>query len=124
MGVELNNLNISAIRKTKFRTQFTKMQKEILDHVKKQQKEESKKAIDAINSYFEKNPKSAAGVIRLPVGGTSKVIPEVLKHVQNKLKDKSVYVIAADDGVENGRVQHACIVSKVRRIESTSVTRG
>lgn len=124
MGAELNNLNISAIRKTKFRTQFTKMQKEILDHVKKQQKEESKKAIDAINSYFEKNPKSAAGVIRLPVGGTSKVIPEVLKHVQNKLKDKSVYVIAADDGVENGRVQHACIVSKVRRKESTSVTRG
>lgn len=113
LGVELSKLNISAIRKNKFRTQFSKVQKDILDQVKKQQKEEAKKAVDAVNAYFEQNPKSAAGVIKLPVSGTSKVMPEVLKHVQNKLKDKSVYVFAADEGVENGRVQHACVVSKV-----------
>lgn len=121
LGVELSKLNISAIRKTKFRTQFSKIQKDILDQVKKEQKAEAKKAVDAVNAYFEQNPQSAAGVIRLPVSGTSKVMPEVLKHVQNKLKDKSVYVFAADEGVENGRVQHACVVSKVSTHKSDGI---
>lgn len=124
MGVELGKLNISAIRKTKFRARFSKIHKEILDHVKKLQKEEAKKAIDTVNDYFDRNPLSSAGVVRLPVGGSSKAVPEVLKHLQNKLKDKSVYVFAADEGVESGRVQHACVVSKVTISSSSSSVFG
>lgn len=113
MGVELNKLNISAIRKAQFRTQFAKVQKDILDHVKRQQKEESKKAIDAINAYFDKNKDAKAGVIRLPVGGSSRVMPDVMKHIQGKMKDKSIYVLAAEDNDPSGRVQHACVIGQV-----------
>lgn len=111
--LELNNLSISAVRKSEFRDRFAKISKEILDQQKKLQKEETKKAIDTITGYFEKNGKAPAAVLRLPIGGNAKIVPDVVKHVQTKLKDKSVYIFVADEKDPDGKVFHGCIVSQV-----------
>lgn len=111
--IELNNLSISAVRKSQFRDRFAKILKEILDQLKKQQKEETKKAIDTVTTYFAKNEHAQAAVVRLPISGNPKVLPDVIKHVQQKLKDKSVYVIAADETNSDGKVVHGCYVSQV-----------
>lgn len=112
IGVELNNLDISAIRKTQFRNQFAKITKDNLDNQKKKQNEEKKKGLDALESYFDQNKNASGGVIQLPIGGGSKAFNEVLKQINKSLKDKTVYIFAADeDG--SGRVQHACVVGPV-----------
>ncbi len=114
--VELNGLEISAIKKSQFRERFAKISKEILDHQKKQQKEETKKAVDAVTQYFANNENAKAAVVRLPIGGNAKVLPEVVKHVQSKMKDKTVYVIAADEkDASDGKVVHGCFVSEVSK---------
>lgn len=109
MGVELNKLTISAIRKTQLRARFAKITKDNLEIQKNQQKVEKQKAIDALTSYFEKNQDASGGVVRLPIGGGSKAMSEVMKHINKALKDKTIYVLAADDD-GSGRVQHACVV--------------
>jgi len=112
LGVELNKLTISAIRKTKLRARFAKITKDNLDIQKQQQKQEKQNALDALNSYFENNKDASSGVVRLPIGGGSKAIAEVMKHINKSLKDKTIYLFAADDD-GSGRVQHACVVSPV-----------
>ncbi|KAK5213426.1 Alanine--tRNA ligase [Exophiala xenobiotica] len=109
--LELNNLSISAVKKSQLRERMTKVSKEILDQQKKLQKEELKKATDSISEYFEKNKDAKAAVLKLPIGGNPKIVPDVVKHVQTKLKDKSVYIIVADDGEPEGKVFHGCFVS-------------
>ena len=112
ISVELNGLAISAIRKTAFRKQFEKIVKDNLEHQKKRQNEEKKKGIEALDSYFEQNKDASGGVIRLPIGGSSKAFNDVLKQITKSQKNKTVYIFAAeDDG--SGRVQHACVVSPV-----------
>lgn len=112
--VDLNGLEISAIKKSQFRERFSKISKEILDHQKKQQKEETKRAVDAVTQYFAQHDDAKAAVLRLPIGGNAKVLPEVVKHVQARMKDKTVYVIAADEkDATDGKVVHGCFVSEV-----------
>ncbi|RMD39391.1 hypothetical protein DV735_g5734, partial [Chaetothyriales sp. CBS 134920] len=113
--IELNALEISAVRKSQFRQQFEKISKSILAEQKKQQKELTQQGIGAVEDFFTKHSDAKAAVVRLPptVGGNAKVLPEVIKHVQQKLKDRSVYVIGADAvGKEDGRVVHGCFVSQ------------
>lgn len=110
--VELNNLVISAIRKSKLRKQMEKITKDNLDHQKKKQNEEKKKGIDTLDQYFSQHKDKTGAVIRLPLGGGSKAFNEVLKEVNKKQKDKTVYLFAADDD-GSGRVQHACVVAPV-----------
>jgi len=112
MSVELNKLTISAIRKTKLRARFAKITKDNLDIQKQQQKQEKQDALDALSSYFEDNKDATSGVVRLPIGGSSKAISEVMKHINKSLKDKTIYLFAADDD-GSGRLQHACVVSPV-----------
>ena len=113
--LELDALTISAIRKSEFRQRVEKITRDILDHQKKMQKEESKKALDAVTEHFKKHEKDASAVIRLPVSGNSKIVADVIKHIQSKMKEKSVYVLAADgeDAGTDGRVVHGCYVSPV-----------
>ena len=110
---ELAGLSVSAVRKSQFRERSLKIGKSILDEQKKMQKEESKKAIDAISEHFSKNKEATSAVLRLPVSGNPKVVPEVIKHVQSKLKEKTVYVFAADESDGQGKVVHGCFVSPV-----------
>ncbi|KAK5084336.1 Alanine--tRNA ligase [Lithohypha guttulata] len=109
INVELNNLVISAIRKTKLRKQMEKIIRENLDHQKKKQNEEKKKGLDVLDSYLAEQKNATGGVVRLPLGGGSKAFNEVLKEISKKQKDKTLYIFASeDDG--SGRVQHACVV--------------
>ncbi|RMZ78087.1 hypothetical protein DV737_g4002, partial [Chaetothyriales sp. CBS 132003] len=113
--IELNALEISAVRKSHFRQQFDKISKTILAEQKKQQKELTQQGISAVDDFFAKHADAKAGVVRLPptVAANAKVLPEVVKHVQQKLKDRSVYIISADDvAKEDGRVVHGCFVSQ------------
>lgn len=112
--LELSTLSISAVKKSQFRDRFAKISKELLDQQKKLQKEELKKAVDSVTQYFEKNPTAQTVVLRLPIGGSAKIVPDVVKHVQTKLKEKSVYVLVADEKDPEGKVYHGCFVSQVR----------
>ena len=108
LNLELDKLAISAVRKSKLRKQLEQFGKEILDQQKKQQKEDTKRGVDAISSAFEKDPNARFTVVNIPVGaGNPKLVPEVLKHVQTKMKSKSVYVLVKD----KDKVAHGCIVS-------------
>lgn len=119
LQIELNTLSISAVKKSQLRERMNKVAKEILDQQKKMQKEELKKATDTITEYFEKNKDAKAAVLRLPVGGNPKLAPDVVKHVQTKLKDKSVYIIIADASEPDGKVFHGCFVSPVSTCRAT-----
>ncbi|RVX74647.1 Alanine--tRNA ligase [Exophiala mesophila] len=108
---DLDALSISAVKKKQLRDRAEKISKGLLEHQKKMQKEQLKKAVDAVTKYFETNPEAHSAVLRLPVGGSAKIVPDVTKHVQNKLKDKSVYIVVSDEQDPEGKVYHGCFVS-------------
>jgi alanyl-tRNA synthetase len=108
--LELASLSISAVRKSQFRDRVEKVGKEILDQQKKHQKEGTKKAIDAVTAHFVTNKDASSAVLQIP---SNAKVPDVIKHVQTKMKDKSVYVIAADKVDGEGKVTHGCFVSQV-----------
>ncbi|KAL4878259.1 tRNA synthetases class II (A)-domain-containing protein [Aspergillus karnatakaensis] len=112
--VELNQLSISALQKSKFRERFTQINKRILDEQKAQQKLESKKAIESITSYFEaaENAQKSWLIAKLPISANSKAVSESLTYVKTKLSDKAVYVLASS--ASDSRVAHGCYISKVR----------
>ena len=111
--VELNQLSISAVQKSRLRERFTNINKQVLEGQKAQQKLEAKKALETITSYFEasENQDKAWLVTNLPISANGKAVSESLNYVKSKLQDKTVYVLAAD--AHQGRVAHGCHVSKV-----------
>lgn len=111
--VDLNQLTISTITKSKLRDRFAKILKAQLDEQKAQQKAESKKVLDMINDHFISNPDASHLVIKVPLSANSKAISEAIKHVQSKHKNKTVYLLGADE--REGKVMHGCFVSEVCR---------
>jgi alanyl-tRNA synthetase len=108
MQLELDKLAISAVRKSQFRTEMEKIAKDMLKHQKEAQKHDVKQAIDVVSAAFAKDPKQQSAVLSIPAGaGNPKLIAEVLKYVQTKMKDKSVYVLVKKED----EVSHGCIVS-------------
>ena len=99
---------------SRFRERFTNINKQVLDGQKAQQKLESKKALEAITSYFQapENQDKSSLVASLPISANSKAVSESLNYVKSKLQDKTVYLLAADP--QQGRVAHGCHVSEVR----------
>jgi len=67
--------------------------------------------VDTINDHFTANPESKTLVVRVPISANSKAISEAIKTIQNKNKDKTIYLFAADEA-EN-KVAHGCHVSEV-----------
>ncbi|KAL4752698.1 alanine--tRNA ligase [Aspergillus terricola var. indicus] len=110
--VELNQLSISAVQKSKFRERFTQINKKIIDEQKAQQKLESKKAVESITSYFAapENANKSWLIAKLPISANAKAVSECLAYVKTKLADKMVYVLASS--LEDGRVAHGCYVPK------------
>lgn len=109
--VDLNQLSISWITKSKLRDQFGKIIKAQLEEQKVVQKAESKKTLDAITDYFAQHKDSKKYIAKVPISANNKAISDALKHVQTKNKDKTVYLFAADEG--EGKVIHGCHVSEV-----------
>ncbi|GES56938.1 alanyl-tRNA synthetase, cytoplasmic [Aspergillus terreus] len=120
--VELNSLIVSAVQKSKFRERFARINKQIVDAQKAQQKLESKKALDTINSYFADSSNEGKSwlVAKLPISANSKAISEAINHVKSKMQDKSVYVLAADAAA--GRVAHGCYISKAATEQGASAS--
>ncbi|OJJ63239.1 hypothetical protein ASPSYDRAFT_1169380 [Aspergillus sydowii CBS 593.65] len=120
--VELNQLSISAIQKSKFRDRFTQINKKIIEEQKMQQKLESKKAVESITSYFEAPENSAKSwlIAKLPISANARAISESLTYVKTKLADKTVYVLAAS--IDDGRVAHGCYISKAMSEQGASAS--
>lgn len=115
LSTDLNALTISAVEKSKFRERFGQMHKKVMEAQKAVQKQESKKALEAVTSYFAvpENESKSSLVLRLPIEtANSKAISEVLNHTKSKVSNKSVYVFAVDQA--QGKIAHGCHVSQVR----------
>jgi len=113
--VQLNELSISAVTKSTFRDRFAKISKQIVDEQKAAQKTENKRVITLIDDHFSaskpaNNNDSKIFIAKLPdlSSANSKAIPEALKHVAAKNKDKTVYLFAADDS----KVTHGCYIGE------------
>ncbi|KAE8147578.1 alanyl-tRNA synthetase, cytoplasmic [Aspergillus avenaceus] len=120
--VELNQLLVSAVQKSKFRERFANINKQIIDAQKAQQKLESKKALETLTTYFQ-NPEHQSKswlVVELPISANAKAVSESLNHVKSKLQDKTVYVLAPDS--KQGRVAHGCYVSKAMSDQGASAS--
>lgn len=111
--VELSTLVVSALDKSRLRDRSAQISKRILDGQKAQQKAESKAALETINNYFQapENKDKTTLVVKLPITANAKAVSESLNHIKSKLKDKTVYLLAAD--AQQGRVAHGCYVSQV-----------
>ncbi|KAB8596100.1 hypothetical protein FH972_025809 [Carpinus fangiana] len=106
----LNELSVSALKKTAFKERLTKVTKQIVDEQKAVQKAENKKVLELISKHFADNKESKQFVAKLELSSGSKAISEAIKHVSSKDKDKTVYLLAADK-VE-GKVTHGCYVAQ------------
>ncbi|KAH6879172.1 tRNA synthetases class II (A)-domain-containing protein [Alternaria rosae] len=113
IGVDLNNLTISAIAKTKLREEFAKIQKSILDEQKTAAKADNKRVLDEVTKFFEDDSKKFM-VKKLEWSSTvNKAISEAIKTVsgpKSALKDRSLYLFSASP--EEGKVVHGCYVSE------------
>ena len=106
---DLNQLSISWITKSKLRDRFAKIVKAQLEEQKALQKADAKKALDAISTFFSKNPEKKEYVAKVPVTANQRAISDAVNHVQKKNKDKTVYLFARVEG----KVIHGCHVSDV-----------
>ena len=112
LKIELPQLSISAITKSKFRNRFAEVERDQLNKQKEHQKAESKKALDTVTEYFTKSENDKKHlIVQLPINANAKVVGEVLNHVKAKHKDRNVYLFAADK--DEGKVVHGCHVSEV-----------
>ncbi|KAL4798138.1 alanine--tRNA ligase [Aspergillus venezuelensis] len=120
--VELNQLSISAVQKSKFREKFTQINKKIVDEQKAQQKIESKKALESITSFFEapENADKSWLIAKLPISANAKAVSESLNYIKTKLADKSVYILASS--AEEGRVAHGCHMAKTMSEQGASAS--
>ncbi|KAL8703634.1 MAG: hypothetical protein Q9201_003172 [Fulgogasparrea decipioides] len=120
---DLNQLSISAIRKSGFRDRVAKVVKQQLEEQKAQQKLEGKKATETVTKFFDENEGEKVFVGRLPgVGANTKAVGEALNHVKGKMKGKAVYLFASDgeEGKEGGRLVHGCFVSEEAKKQGAS----
>ena len=126
LQVQLNQLTISAVTKTQLKERFAKVAKVSLpdcrceklitdsiqanlDQQKAFLKAENKAVTDTIAKHFTENPESKRLVVRVPISANSKAISEAIKTISSKQKDKTIYLIAADES--EGKVVHGCHVS-------------
>ena len=113
--VELNNLTISAISKSKLREQFAKISKSILDEQKAAAKADNKRVLDQVTKFFEDDSKKFMVQKVDWSSNVSKAISDVIKTVsgpKSALKDRSLYLFSASP--DEGKVVHGCYVSEVR----------
>ena len=114
---DLNQLEISAITKTKFRDRFAKIVKAQLEEQKAQQKAEAKKVLDSIADHFDRHD-TKSFISNMGVSTNQKAISDAITHVSKKNKDKTVYLFSVVDG----KVIHGCHVSEVSISSSIAIT--
>ena len=111
VGVELSQLVISSLTKAELQARFNKISAGIVAEQKKRQKAEVQTALDLVKKHFEANKEAKTFVGRVPISANAKALGEVVKHYQNKDKEKTVYVFGGSK--EEGAVVHAIYVGTV-----------
>jgi alanyl-tRNA synthetase len=115
LQVQLNQLTISAITKTRFRDCFAKISKSILDEQKTAAKAENKRVLDGITDYFRSNENANFLVQKVDwSSNVNKAISEAIKTAsgpKGSLKDKTIYLMSASK--DEGKVVHGCYVAEV-----------
>ncbi|CCE64478.1 hypothetical protein TPHA_0H02750 [Tetrapisispora phaffii CBS 4417] len=109
LGVQLNQLSISVIRKNELKEKFTKIEKVVKDEVKARAKVETKQVVDAVKEHFENNKDSLYFAQFIDIPANAKAITEAINHIKSKSKDKSIYLLTGND--PEGRVAHGCYIS-------------
>jgi len=110
VGVELNELSISTLTKKSFVKRLEKIKTDIVKGQKEQQKAENEKVLKLIKDHFAAQPDSQTFVAKIPFSVNNKAVPEAIKWVSTKEKNRSVYLISEDPA---HRVNHGCFVSDV-----------
>ncbi|KAF1997485.1 hypothetical protein P154DRAFT_565380 [Amniculicola lignicola CBS 123094] len=114
LQVQLNQLSISALTKSRFRDAFNKIQKSILDEQKAAAKADNKRVLDSVTAFFEQNGEARVLVQKVEwSAGVSKAISEAIKVVsgpKGALREKSVYLVSASES--EGKVVHGCYVAE------------
>ncbi|KAF9189393.1 Alanine--tRNA ligase [Haplosporangium sp. Z 767] len=110
LAKELDDIVISAYRKSVFRERFAGIKKAFDDADKARKAKQVKDAVDQCKQHFEANPESQVFVALLDVGSNTKATSAVVTHVKSQLKNKAAYVFSVDES--NGKVSHACVVGQ------------
>ncbi len=112
-GRDIDQLIVSTLTKDELRARFGKIQKDVVDELKKRQKVELKTAVSTVTDYFgkpeNKDAKHFVGV--LPISANAKAVSEVINHFKNKDKERSVYVFGGSSA--EGAVVHGVYVGTV-----------
>ncbi|KAG0218395.1 Alanine--tRNA ligase [Mortierella sp. NVP41] len=110
LSKELDEIVISAYRKSVLKERFAGIKKAFDDADKARKAKQVKDSVDACKQYFESHPESKVFVALLDVGSNAKATGAVVTHVKTNLKDKAAYVFSVDES--NGKVSHACVVGQ------------
>ncbi|KAG0000538.1 Alanine--tRNA ligase, partial [Modicella reniformis] len=110
MSKELDDIVISAFRKSVLKERFGGIKKAFDDADKARKAKQVKDAVDQCKQYFETNPEVKVFVALLDVGSNAKAIGAVVTHVKTQLKDKAAYVFSVDES--SNKVSHACVVGQ------------
>ncbi|KAF9481569.1 hypothetical protein BDN70DRAFT_876232 [Pholiota conissans] len=105
--VELNQADISIIKKSELKDRLAAIRKAHDKQIKDRETQANKNAIEQLQTYFKDNEKSEAYVALLDVDGNAKILQSLIS--QAKQLSKSVYVFSVD--TENKKVAHANYVS-------------
>lgn len=112
MALELDSIVISLIEKFKFREILSQIQKDILEEEKSKRKDEEKKLIDLIKTYFFENQNKSYLIANVSnISTNMKVLSNAISYIKANEKNKSVYLFAKDQN-QNGNIVHICYVSK------------
>ena len=107
---ELDEIVISAYRKSVLKERFAAIKKNFDDADKARKAKQVKDSVDECKQYFEAHPESSVFVSLLDVGSNTKATGAVVTHVKTQLKDKAAYVFSVDEST--GKVSHACVVGQ------------
>lgn len=118
LGVELKKLSISVVEKQKLNQKFTDLDKSIKDHLKAQQKQDSKKVLDIVNEWLQQQSLTPYFVCHVDIGANAKAITDAINVVKKGHSDKSVYILTG-----NGeKVAHGCYISNQALEKGIDVT--
>lgn len=117
-STSLNSAQIGLVKKNSMKTEFAKINKQILDDAKARAKGYLDKAEAAVASAFTNNNKKTALII-LDSGSTGKTLTDVMRTVGSSYSDKIIYfVVKPEDGDKGAKIIHGV------HVPQTAVARG
>ena len=106
LKIEVDQIQISTVKKQKFKDEIMNMSKELADSMKAQQATQLKDAIERVNSLLETDAASKYLITKF-TDADSKLLQGVMNHLKTKAP-KPILLISS----LNGRVFHQCSVPK------------